>query len=241
MLPCKAAGFIPNALEQKTPMTPNTPDTPYATPNAPSGLATIVCLALGVLVPVVYFGIQIVGSLFWPGYSWVRNVASEFGSPMFEYCRAFNVGVIAFGVLLVFSSIGFWSGMRRAGVHALLTIPACLGVIGMCVQAAWAGWYPMPDPRHGGHPAFVLAMLSTPMLLSVVLWRLGGSVLKGYIVVNLAVLVVMVPIMSGVTTIDRGAYAGLLQRVLTAAVFIPVGVAALRLLMHRGPRPVAAS
>lgn len=190
-------------------------------------------LAAGMLVPVLYFGIQLVASLFWPGYSWVRNVASEFGSPMFEYHRVFNVGVITFGVLLVFSSIGFWSGMRRAGNHVLLTIPVCMGVIGMGVQAAWAGWYPMPDPRHGGHPAFVIAMLSTPLLLSAVLWRLGGRLLRVYVTVNLIVLLGMVPIMSGMTTIDRGAYAGLLQRVLTATVFIPVGVAALRLLMHR--------
>jgi hypothetical protein len=68
------------------------------------------------------------------------------------------------------------------------------------VQTLWAGAFPMPDPRHGGHQAFIAAMLLMPVLLTVVVWRrIRSRALRGYLAATLVLLAAMVPVMSGVT------------------------------------------
>jgi len=94
------------------------------------------------------------------------------------------------------------------------------------LASLWAGYYPLPDPRHGGHPAFLIAFLLIPFLLAADLWKSGPAALKVYLAANLLLLVAMVPIVSGMTGWDTHTYRGILQRVFALTVFPPIGVAA---------------
>jgi hypothetical protein len=106
----------------------------------------------------------------------------------------------------------------------------------------WAGYFPIPDPRHAGHPAFILAMIILPIVLAAALWRGGGLALRRYFAATLLLLVAMIPVMSGLVPVDRSKYAGVLQRVYTLTVFPPVAVAACSLArrMARAPGVAAA-
>jgi hypothetical protein len=96
----------------------------------------------------------------------------------------------------------------------------------------------MPDPRHGGHPALLIAMLAVPFVLSFALWRLGASrVIKAYLVVTIVLLLVMFPIMMRMIDIDMHTYGGLLQRIFALTVFVPIGVGANELARRIGAAP----
>ncbi|MFM9957888.1 MAG: DUF998 domain-containing protein [Phycisphaerales bacterium] len=208
------------------------PPDPSTSP-APRAIALQALLACGVAVPAVYFGLQIAAAPFFPDYDWIRNTASDLGSTDLPHHRAFNVGVLTLAGVIAFATAGFWAALTRTGTRAWLAALVTIALLGMSVQTAWAGWFPAPDPRHGGHPAFVIAMLATPTLLTLAMWRRSGRALRTYFALSLLVLAAMVPIMSGLIPFDRGASAGLLQRILTATIFIPIGVAAAKLMQTR--------
>ncbi|XVJ59108.1 MAG: DUF998 domain-containing protein [Tepidisphaera sp.] len=189
-------------------------------------------LWFGVAVPIVYYGLQVVGAMRVEGYSWVRNTASDLGSTDLPHHRWFNAGVMMLGGVFALAAVGYWSALRAMGARWWVAALVAAGLLGMGVQTAWAGWYPVPHPKHGGHPAFVIAMLATPVLISVAMWKWTGWAFRAYLVMNLLGLLAMVPIMSGMIAVDRGAYAGLLQRLLTATIFIPIAVAAARLMIE---------
>jgi len=108
------------------------------------------------------------------------------------------------------------------------------------VQTLWAGWFPMPDPRHGGHPAFIVGMLATPVLLAASMWIVSRSAaVRWYFALNLVFLAACVPFMSGATGLDLNDYRGLLQRVFTLTIFPPIAVAAIVLLQHENFRMTA--
>ena len=190
------------------------------------GRLTHVALALGVAVPLVYYGIQAVAAPFFPDFSLVRTTASELGSNLSRRPAVFNAGIMAMGAATVLASFGFLVALRRLGVHLILSLLVWAAVATNGVQTIWAGYYPMPDPRHGGHPSFVVAMIALPLLLTAALWRGASRALKAYLVATLLLLGVMFPIMSGISGIDTHAYRGLQQRVFALTVYPPIGVAA---------------
>ena len=60
----------------------------------------------------------------------------------------------------------------------------------------WGGIYPLPDPRHGGHPSLGIAILAVPFVLSLALWRLGVSrAIKAYLIATIVLLLVLLPMM----------------------------------------------
>lgn len=188
-------------------------------------VVTLGTLRAAVGIPFIYYGMQAVGAAFFPGYSFVRDVASLLGSDRAGHAVIFNAGIMTLGVLTLAASGAFVRAMLCAGTRPVLAAltGAVLAVGG--VQSLWAGWFPMPDPRHGGHPVFMVAMLLLPLLIGASLWRRAGRGLRVYLVANLVLLAAMVPIMSGLIATDRAAYAGLFQRVFTLAIFPPIGVA----------------
>jgi hypothetical protein len=96
----------------------------------------------------------------------------------------------------------------------------------------------MPDPRHGGHPSLLIAMLAVPFVLGFALWRLGVSkAIKAYLVATIVLLLVMFPIMMRMIDLDMHTYGGLLQRIFALTVFVPIGVAASELARRLGAVP----
>jgi len=187
----------------------------------------LAALRLGFAVPFLYYGIQAAAAPSFPDFSLVGTTASELGSDRSERPAVFNAGIIVLGAVTLVAAVGFLLALRRLGAHPLLAWATGVAVALNGLQTLWAGIFPLPDPRHGGHPAFVVGMLLLPALLAVATWRRTRSrVVRAYFAATLVLLAVMVPVMSGVSGLDMHAYRGLVQRVFTLAVFPPVGVAA---------------
>jgi len=179
----------------------------------------------GVAVPFLYYGIQAVAAPYFPGFSFVGTTASELGSDLSAHQAIFNTGIMAQGVASLIAAIGFALAFWRLGVHPILACPTSLAVAMNGVQTLWAGYFPLPDPRHGGHPAFLVFMLALPVLLMLSLWRQAGHAGRAYFLTNLALLGAMVPVMTGLTGLDTNSFRGLVQRVFSLAIFPPIGVA----------------
>jgi hypothetical protein len=125
--------------------------------------------------------------------------------------------------------------MRINPALAALTAVA-LAITG--VQHIWAGYYPIPDPRHAGHLPFTVAMTLLPVLMTAALWRQVGTGLKVYLVGTLVLLAAVFSLRSALSGLDRYEYRGLLQRVFSLAIFPPIGVAAYALASRIGQGPV---
>ncbi len=185
---------------------------------------TLCALYAGIAVPCLYFGVQAVAAPFFSEFSFVGTTASELGSDRSSHPALFNFGTMLLGVAWLIASVGFFRAFQRLGVHPVLAWPISAALIGAGIGSFWAGWYPLPDPRHAGQPAFLVAILSLPILLTVALWKRGHPAFRAYFVANLALLAVMFPIMSGLTGLDTHTYRGLFQRMFALTVFLPVGI-----------------
>ena len=208
---------------------------------ARDGLA-VGLLRLGVAVPLIYYGIQAAAAPFFPKFSFVGTSASELGSDLSRHAWVFNAGIMTQGVVTLLAAAGFFLALRRLNAHWLLTALVTLSIAVNAVHTLWAAAFPMPDPRHGGHPAFVLNLIALPLLLAAALWpRTRSRPLKAYLLATLALLAVMIPVMRGDTGLDTHTYRGLVQRVFTLTVFPPIAVAAYvlsrRLLEATPPAP----
>lgn len=191
-------------------------------------------LLLGAVgLPVIYYGVQLAAAPFFPGYSFVRDVASLLGSEGSPSAPLFNAGAIASGISAMVGAAGIFLALR-GGAAMWLRILVTLAVLLMGIGNVWAGVYALPDPRHGANP-FMAAFLGMPIILCLAAWL--APALRGlrlYLTVNLLLLAVLAPVMAGGTGIDRAAYGGLLQRLIALVVIVPLGVVGWYLL--RRPR-----
>lgn len=187
---------------------------------------TLRALEAGMAIPFLYYGVQALAVPFFPDFSLVGTTASELGSDRSTRPSVFNAGVIVQGVASLIAAAGFLRALARLGAHPVLSWSTSIAVAIAGLSSLWAGYHPLPDPSHGGHPAFLFALLLIPFLLTADLWRGGTRALRAYLVANLLLLLVMVPIMSGTTNLDTHAYRGIFQRVFAFTVFPPIGVAA---------------
>lgn len=190
-------------------------------------------LRAGILVPVLYFGSILVSSLFYPGYSHVRQYASELGSASARYPMIFNSGMIAMGVATLVSLIGFHAALRRLGANRIVIwlFVITLGAFGF--STVMAGLFPMPDPRHGGF-GLGLAMLASPALLAAALWRVPEMRgLRMYLVITFIAALALFAIISGAGSFVRRSNIGAFQRTFALTGIPWIGIASWALLRQR--------
>jgi hypothetical membrane protein len=182
-------------------------------------------LGLAMAVPFLYYGTQVVAAPFFPDYSFMRQPASLLGSNLSTRPLIFNAGVIATGLATLVAVPGFFVGFQNVGANRFLTWITCLALLGTAISSLWAGYFPLPDPRHVGHPALLIAMILLPFLLTATLWKVRNAwPLKVYLGATIALLIAMIPVMSGATGLDTRSYSGLLQRIFAFTVFPPIAV-----------------
>jgi hypothetical membrane protein len=196
---------------------------------------TLATLGCGIAVPLLYYGVQLVAAPFFPDFSVLSTTASELGSDRSARPWILNAGALLTGIAALVGSIGVLRALRRLGAHWIVAWLTLLVVAGTGLSSLWAGIFPMPDPRHGGHPSLLIAMLAVPFVLSFALWPLGVSrAIKAYLVATIILLLVMLPIMMRMIDIDMHSFGGLLQRVFALTVFVPIGVGAYELARRIG-------
>ena len=189
-------------------------------------------LRIGIAVPFLYFGIQIVAAPFFPGYSFLSMDASTLGSDLAIYPSIFNIGAIITGIATIIASIGFLFALHHLGTNPFVTWLTSIAITLNGLGSLWAGFFPMPDPRHGSNP-FAVGIFLFPILLTIALWkRSNAGTIKIYLIVTNLLFIALIPIMSGVSGINTQGYQGLLQRIAVLVFFVPISVGAYFLIKH---------
>lgn len=184
----------------------------------------VFALASGIVVPVLYFGTQLLAAPFFPGYSFLSMVASLLGSDLAIYPAIFNIGAMITGIVTIIASVGFFLALQRLGINPFLTWLTCLALFLNGLGSLWAGFFPIPDPRHGSNP-FTVGIFLFPILLTFAIWKLNNArPIKTYLIITNLLFIALIPIMSGASGINTQGYQGLLQRIVALVFFLPISV-----------------
>jgi len=182
------------------------------------------CLVAAIAVPILYFGTQLVASPFYPGYSFLRQVASLLGSPNSRHPGIFNTGAIITGVALIAGGYGMYHALRSRHISPVLS---CLAALSMAVVGGTtiqAGIFPLPDHRHTAFGFLVIFLIVLPLILLLALWNQSDvREVRVFLFACCLAVLLIAPLMSHLIVIP-GAGAGLLQRIFAAVTFLPVGV-----------------
>ena len=192
-------------------------------------------LRLGICIPFIYFGIQLLAAPFYPRFNVLTNSASDLGTAHSLKPWIFNLGAIADGLVTFASVYGFFQALRLSGTNVLLTAFVCLSLICNGTSSLAAGLFPMPHPYHGAGPAQLGVLLGSALLVSA-FWkrrRASGWVFWCLAACMALFAIVLVFMRPGVTGINADAIMGLLQRILAVAAFAPLGLAAYALLKQQ--------
>lgn len=192
-------------------------------------------LKIGVLVPVLYYGVLVAGGLMTPGYNHLTQYASELGIAGKPAATIFNYGIMAAGGAAIIGALGVLLGMMRLGANILWAALTALCLVGFGVSLVYAGLYPLPNPLHGGPYTYMgvgLGILSVPAALFMFLGLSGRSDmggLKTLLILSFlgqATLLAIMYNVGGFNLVDK-TNLGLWQRGLGLMIFPWIGVACL--------------
>jgi hypothetical protein len=131
---------------------------------------TITALQMGMAVPLLYFGTQLVAAPFFPAYSFLSMPASLLGSDQAIYPMIFNTGAIITGIATLIASVGFLRALHQLKAGPILAWLTTIAIALNGLGSLWAGFIPLPNPRHGSNPS-ALGIFLLPTLLAVTLWK----------------------------------------------------------------------
>jgi glucan biosynthesis protein C len=187
------------------------------------------CLRIAMAVPFLYLGTLLLSAHFYPGYSHVRQAASELGAPGSPRPEIFNVGFVVLGVAILIGAIGYFRALQRLGTHKTWSWATASVLAGFAVACAMAGIFPFPDARHAGRELGLIIFFA-PVLLAVALrTRREARLLILYSIASALLLIITIAMMMGVGGLVTSANDGLAQRVTALAVYPWIGVAGYRL------------
>lgn len=196
----------------------------------PSRLERIALIA-GVFSPVLYFASVAAGALTYPGFSIVRQYASELGAAGAAHPLVLNVGVVLSGAATLVGCVGFWIALGRLEASGIWRRWASVATALQGAALIVAGLFPLPDLRHIIGSSLSLPALFAPALLALALRRRSDiSKLRRYLVVtNVMMVLALYAFISA-----RGSHVlGLLQLIYTLLALPWVAVAAYALLRLR--------
>lgn len=202
----------------------------------------VLALKLGIVIPVLYFAMQIAAAAFYPGYDFLTQDASTLGSPGSSFPSLFNSGAIIEGVIKCVVAWGFLRGSQGLEIPPRLAWLTSLLLLGSGLASINAGVFPLPDPRHTASPLAVLNIgtILLPFVIPAAVWKLcEGQTVRVYFIANIIAFITLIPIVSGliqILTVMAGVewhwyqtllnqYHGLLQRIATFITLTPIGVA----------------
>ena len=153
-------------------------------------------LRLGIVLPVLYFAIQLVAAPFHPSYSFLNRDASTLGSGGSRAPWIFNGGTLLVGAVELVVAVAFFGALRRARIGVTLAGLLSLALVSAAAGSVNAFLHPLPDPRHteGWLSVLGAGLIALPPLSIAVLWRLG--VRRAALLVA-ALSLAVVPMMTG--------------------------------------------
>lgn len=189
-------------------------------------------LAAAILVPVGYFGIQVLAAPWYPHYSVLANTASDLGSNLSMRPAVFNTGALLIGLLAIPGSAGLALSLPRLGVGRASTFALALCLASAGLSAVWAGLHPLPSPRH--NPGLLsIGMFAAPLIALWAGWRMPPvRAMRIGLALNALAFVALVFVMSGKAHINLSGIGGGVQKLLALASFAPGAVIAALALGH---------
>jgi hypothetical membrane protein len=181
-------------------------------------------------LPLLYFGIQAALIPLVPGYDACRQIVSLLGVQDSPYARVFNAAMVASGLCGLAGAVGlFRSGGRN-------WIAPAVALAGTGLGNAWAGIFPLPDPRHLSNP-LLPALILLPVTLPIASWRDPRlRRLRLYLLFNLGAYFGL----SVFRLLAPETLPGLVQRVHALTLYVPAAFVALAFLRSGGKSAAAA-
>jgi hypothetical membrane protein len=171
-----------------------------------------VSLLCAASVPFVYFGAQILGAVFYPNFSVLRDVASALGSDVATQPEIFNTGIIFAGLLALGGAAGLYKGLQESRVSTFLCLLTALSLFSFAAGSFWAASHPLPDPRHDPGPLSA-GMFASPFIAYLSARQIPGArSVRTICGVLLFCFLAVASVHSGFIPLDRAAYEGALQR-----------------------------
>lgn len=192
-------------------------------------------LKLGVLVPVLYYGVLLIGGYLTPGYNHFTQYASELGMAGKPAAQLFNYGIIAAGGCAIIAALGVLIGMKSLGANILWALLAAVCLAAWGVSFVYGGLYPMPNPLHAGPVTVMglgLGLMAIPAALFMFLGLSGRSDMggvKSLVILSFLAMIGLTLVMYNVGGFDlvSKANVGLWQRGLGLATIPWIGLACL--------------
>ena len=199
-----------------------------------------VALWAGVLVPVAYYGSQAIAAPFFPDFSFLKHTASLLGSELSTRPWVLNTGAAVTGSLALVASLGPVIALKPAGRTWLgVLLALCFASFGLA--SLWAASFPLPDQRHNPGPLGA-GMFLAPFAACVAAFVLRMSTAtRCYTSINILGFFAVAAAYSGSLAIDLQAYSGLLQRIGTVVMLVPLSVVCYCLLPRTAPTASARS
>ena len=183
-------------------------------------------LIAAVLVPIAYFGSQVLAAPYFPNYSVLTTSASDLGSNLSSRPNVLNAGLLFTGVLAFLGSIGLVLTLPRLGANMLAASLLALCLVSVGFAAAWAGLHPLPDLQHSPG-ALGIGMFTEPFIAVWAAWRIQpGRALRIVLSFNAVAFIVCAAAISEVSGVDISAYGGLVQKFLAITSFAPIAIIA---------------
>lgn len=183
-----------------------------------------------VIVPVLYFGAQLLAAPCFADYSVFTVTASELGSNRSTCPAIFNAGTVLTGTSAALGARGLWLTLARSGVGRLpaALFAACVAWAGLAF--IWGGLHPLPSPIH--EPAVLgVGIFAVPLAATLVAWRLPNArLLLVSLVLNVLAFAAVGLVMADSTTIDQQRYGALFKKVFALICLFPIAAIALTLL-----------
>jgi hypothetical membrane protein len=178
-----------------------------------------VFLGMGIAFWLIYLLNLIVLGAISPGYSHMRHQVSHLGTVDFPYHYIFNTVIILSGLLLIPTGMGFYYSVKRIAGRKVLAFVIGILVGISSIGCFFAGFYPLPDPRHGGYGIGTILFLAPPFL-TWAFWKIRGTrFLILYQFISFILMIITFLILTGVGGLINGLNAGLFQRL-----FILIGI-----------------
>jgi hypothetical membrane protein len=194
-----------------------------------------ICLRVAMAVPFLYLGTLVLSAHFYPGYSHVRQAASELGMAEAPRPEIFNVGFILVGTAILIGAVWYFRALRRLGAHSAWAWLTATALVSFGSACAMTGIFPFPDARHGGRELGLVVVFAPLLLAAVLRGHRETRLLNLYSIGTAMLLAIMITLMMGVGGVVTPENDGLAQRISALAVFPWIGVAAygLRVLVPR--------
>lgn len=150
--------------------------------------------------------------------------ASDLGADGVAGALWFNVIAMASGRATAVAAFGWVEALRSWKVSKASRAALGGALVSIGAASFAAGAFPLPDQRHGGG-ALGIGLFALPLLLVVSTVRSRSPRwIRRYALGNLMLFAVAALMFGGATFLDPHADAGILQRLLAASVFLPIGV-----------------